>query len=136
MKNIIWLATTHDVVRGYPPGVRREIGYNLDKIQRGLEEVFMKHHLTKGSAFDDLGFDAPEAHNLKIRAALMRAIEEELEKRKLTQEKAAKILGVSQPRVSDLIRGKIQLFTIDVLINMLEELGKPVSILIDDRLAA
>jgi len=66
----------------------------------------------------------------------MRAIEQEIAKRKLTQAKAAKVLGVTQPRISDLKRGKIQLFTIDVLINMLGKLNKPVSIIIDDRLAA
>jgi predicted XRE-type DNA-binding protein len=96
----------------------------------------MKKHVTKGSVFDDLGFTSAEANSLKIRAALMRAIEQEITKQKLTQAKAAKILGVTQPRISDLKRGKIQLFTIDVLINMLGKLNKPVSIIIDDRLAA
>lgn len=96
----------------------------------------MKPHTTKGSVFDDLGFDAAEASNLKIRAALMLAIEQELVKQKLTQAKAAKLLGVAQPRMSDLKRGKIQLFTIDILVNMLAKLGKPVSLIIDDRLAA
>lgn len=96
----------------------------------------MKPHVTTGSVFDDLGFDAAEATNLKIRAALMHAIEQELVKQKLTQAKAAKLLGVAQPRISDLKRGKIQLFTIDVLVNMLAKLGKPVSLIIDDRLAA
>ncbi|MDR3490828.1 MAG: XRE family transcriptional regulator [Gammaproteobacteria bacterium] len=96
----------------------------------------MKPHVTKGSVFDDLGFDVAEASNLKIRAALMHAIKQELEKQKLTQAKAAKLLGVAQPRMSDLKRGKIQLFTIDVLVNMLAKLGKPVSFIIDDSLAA
>lgn len=96
----------------------------------------MKPHVTKGSVFDDLGFDAAEASNLKIRAALMLAIDQKLGKKKLTQAKAAKLLGVTQPRISDLRRGKIQLFTIDVLVNMLVKLGKPVSLIIDDRLAA
>src|SRR5476649_464814 len=90
----------------------------------------MKPHVTKGSVFDDLGFDAAEASNLKIRAALMLAIEQELDKQKLTQAKAAKLLGVAQPRISDLKRGKIQLFTIDVLVNMLAKLGKPVSLIL------
>lgn len=76
----------------------------------------MKKHITKGSVFDDLGFDAAEASNLKIRASLMHAIEQELDKKKLTQAKAAKLLGVAQPRISDLRRGKIQLFTIDMLL--------------------
>jgi predicted XRE-type DNA-binding protein len=96
----------------------------------------MKRHITKGSVFDDLGFDAAEASNLKIRAALMFAIEQELDKQKLTQAKAAKLLGVAQPRISDIRRGKIQLFTIDALVNMLVKLGKPVSLIIDDHLAA
>jgi len=96
----------------------------------------MKNHETKGSVFDDLGFDPAKAANLKIRAALMRAIENELDKKNLTQSKAAKVLEVSQPRISDLRRGKINLFTIDVLVNMLTKLGKPVSLVIDDRIAA
>ncbi|MHB1947412.1 MAG: helix-turn-helix domain-containing protein [Gammaproteobacteria bacterium] len=96
----------------------------------------MKIHITKGSVFDDLGFDAEEAANLKIRAALMRAIELELDKRGLTQSQASEVLGVSQPRISNLKRGKIQLFTIDMLVNMLTKLGKPVSLVIDDRIAA
>jgi predicted XRE-type DNA-binding protein len=96
----------------------------------------MNAHVTKGSIFDDLGFDAAEAGNLKIRAALMRAIEEELDKKNLTQAKASKLLGVSQPRISDLKRGKMHLFTIDMLVNMLAKLGKPVHLVIDDRIAA
>jgi predicted XRE-type DNA-binding protein len=96
----------------------------------------MKPHVTKGSVFDDLGFGEETATNLKIRAALMRAIESELESRKLTQEQSAKLLSISQPRVSDLNRGKLQLFTIDMLVNFMVKLGRPVSIVIDDRLVA
>lgn len=96
----------------------------------------MISHITKGSVFDDLGFDAAEAQNLKMRAVLMRAIESEIRKKNLTQTMAAELLGVKQPRISDLYRGKIQLFTIDVLINMLAKLGKPVSLLIDNKKAA
>lgn len=95
-----------------------------------------KHHVTEGSVFDDLGFDAATAANLKIRAVLMHAVEEEIEKKKLTQAQAAKLLGVTQPRISDLYRGKMHLFTIDMLVNMLAKLGKPVSLVIDDRIAA
>jgi len=96
----------------------------------------MKNHVTKASVFDDLGFNVAESVSLKIRAALMRAIEEELDKRNMTQVQAAKILGISQPRISDLRRGKMHLFTVDMLINILAKLGKPVSLVIDDRLAA
>jgi len=96
----------------------------------------MKPHMTKNSVFDDLGFNEAETVNLKMRAALMRAIEEEIEKRHLTQVQASKLLGVTQPRISDLRRGKMHLFTIDMLINMLAKLGKPVHLVIDDRIAA
>lgn len=96
----------------------------------------MKPHVTKGSVFDDLGFNNTEASNLKIRAALMRAIEEELDKKHMTQSQASKLLGVTQPRISDLKRGKMHLFTIDMLVNMLTRLGKPVHLVIDDRIAA
>ena len=96
----------------------------------------MKPHVTAGNVFDDLGFDEAEAANLKIRAALMRAIEEQLEKTGLTQAQASKLLGVSQPRISDLKRGKMHLFTIDMLVNMLTKMGKPVHLVIDDRIAA
>lgn len=96
----------------------------------------MTPHITKESIFDDLGFSEAEAANMKIRAALMRAIEEELEKKHLTQIQASKLLGVTQPRMSNLRQGKIHLFTIDMLINMLAKLGKPVHLVIDDRIAA
>ncbi len=58
----------------------------------------------------------------------MRAIEAEIDKRNLTQQEAAELLDIKQPRVSDLKRGKIQLFTIDALINMLTNLDIPVSL--------
>ena len=96
----------------------------------------MKPHMTKDSVFNDLGFNKAEAANLKIRAALMNAIEEQLEKKGMTQAKASKLLGVSQSRISNLKRGKMHLFTIDTLVNMLIKLGKPVYVVIDDRIAA
>jgi predicted XRE-type DNA-binding protein len=69
--------------------------------------IYVKAHTTKGSVLDDLGFDAAEAENLKIRAALMRTIEQEIHRKKLTQAAIAKLLGINQPRVSNLLRGKI-----------------------------
>ena len=96
----------------------------------------MIEHITTGSIFDDLGFDDAEAENLKIRAALMRAIEKYISEHKLTQAKAARLMGVSQPRVSDLITGKIDKFTIDMLVNMLARAHVSIALVIDDKLAA
>jgi predicted XRE-type DNA-binding protein len=73
--------------------------------------------------------DAPaEAENMKLRSALMMAIKGHIERAGLTQAEAAKLLGVTQPRVSDLVRGKINLFALDSLVNMAVAAGMQVEI--------
>lgn len=93
-------------------------------------------HITKGSVFDDLNFSEDESANLKIRARLMQEIERYIKKNQLTQTKAAKIFGVTQPRINNLLKGKIDLFTIDMLVKMLSQVNISVSLIIDDREAA
>ena len=78
---------------------------------------------SSGNVFRDLGFSASEAEHLRVRADLMIKVEKVLKARKLKQAEAAKVMGVSQPRVSDLRRGKIELFSSDALINMAARLG-------------
>jgi len=78
--------------------------------------------------FSDLGFAPAEAENLRIRSAMMRALVAFVRKRNLTQERAALLLGVTQPRVSDLMRGKIYLFSIDNLVNLLSAAGMRVDL--------
>ena len=94
------------------------------------------NHTTMGSVFDDLGFSESESENLKIRAALMRAIEKYIADKKMTQSQAAKLMQVSQPRISDLIRGKIHLFTIDMLVNMLACTHASISLVVNEQVAA
>jgi predicted XRE-type DNA-binding protein len=83
------------------------------------------YHITPagGNIFADLGFPAEEAENLKIRSSLMIAIEKIMASRGLKQAEAAKLFGVTQPRISDIKRGKIDVFTIDSLVNMLTHAG-------------
>ena len=76
-----------------------------------------------GNVFRDLGFSRAEAEHLRVRADLMIRIEKLLKARKLKQAEAAELMCVSQPRVSDLLRGKIELFSSDALIDMLAHLG-------------
>ena len=80
---------------------------------------------TKGNenVFVDCGFPPTEAENLRIRAKMMMALTGYIQERKITQSRAARIMGVSQPRISDLVRGKIGLFTIDTLVNMVTAAG-------------
>lgn len=75
------------------------------------------------NVFRDLGFASEEAEHLLIRGNLMIQIEKILKARGLTQAAAAKIMRVTQPRVSDLLRGRIDLFSTDTLIDMLARLG-------------
>jgi predicted XRE-type DNA-binding protein len=75
------------------------------------------------SVWDAIEDTPAEAANLKTRAELMIAVADYIRAKKLTQAAAAKVFGVSQPRVSDLMRGKIDLFSVDTLVNMLAAAG-------------
>ena len=70
------------------------------------------------SVWDALEDNPKDAANMRLRAALMRALQKHLRDHKFTQSDAAMLFGVSQPRVSDLMRGKIDLFSVDMLANM------------------
>lgn len=82
---------------------------------------------SSGNVFADLGFEPEEALNLKIRSELMIELASLIEERGLTQTAAAELLEVTQPRISDLVRGKIQRFSVDSLIAMLGRAGADVS---------
>lgn len=85
------------------------------------------------NVFRDLGFGEDEAENLKIRADLMIELSKLIEAQGLTQTAAAELLGVTQPRVSDLMRGKIDRFSVDSLIEMLGHAGASVSVVVTQR---
>ena len=84
-----------------------------------------------GNVFEDLGFGKDEAENLRVRSALIATIRGIIQEEGLTQSRAAKLFGVTQPRVSDLVRGKIELFSIDALVNMVAATGRHVDISIE-----
>ena len=68
--------------------------------------------------------DTPaQAENLKLRSALMTALCDFIKAQGMTQKQAAKKFGVTQPRISDLVRGKIDLFAIDTLVGMAATAG-------------
>jgi predicted XRE-type DNA-binding protein len=70
-----------------------------------------------------LGFSAKEAANLRARSELMIQMREIIRRNGWTQAAAAKRCGVSQPRINDLLRGKIDKFSLDALFNMTASLG-------------
>jgi predicted XRE-type DNA-binding protein len=85
------------------------------------------------NVFRDLGFPPDKAEHLLVRADLMIRLEKELGSRRLKQAQAAKLLGISQPRVSDLLRGRVELFSADALIDMLARLGIKVRLVASPR---
>lgn len=89
------------------------------KIRRGSGNVFL-----------DLGFDRAEAENLKLRSQLMMRIDEFYRGSGMTQAEAAKALGITQPRLNALLRGKISLFSIDALVNIAARAGLSVRLMV------
>ena len=89
-----------------------------------------KLKMKRGSAnvFHDLGFPAEEAQNLLLRSDLMTRIERYVKDSGLSQKDAAAGLGVAQPRLNDLLKGKIEKFSIDALVNMLGLAGMRVAV--------
>ena len=85
---------------------------------------------SSGNVFRDLGFSAHEAEHLTLRADLLIQIQKVVAARRLTQAQLAKLLHVSQPRVSDLLRGHLHLFSIETLIDMLGRLGAEVRLVV------
>ena len=86
-----------------------------------------------GNVFRDLGFSAEEAANLQLRSDLMIVLRKRLTADGTTQVQAARLLGVSQPRVSDLYRGKIDRFSVDTLIKWLGKVGADVRVTVRNR---
>jgi predicted XRE-type DNA-binding protein len=85
----------------------------------------MKEKITRssGNVFADLGFPPEEAAILVMRADLMAQLRLVVEKRNWTQVEAAKVLGISQSRVSDLMRGKWDKFSLDMLVTLATRAG-------------
>ena len=90
----------------------------------------MKKKITpsSGNVFVDLGFDPAEAAVLQLRANMMSDLRLYIEKHKLTQSEAAKRLGIAQSRVSDLVRGKWEKFSLEMLITLETRLGRTVRV--------
>jgi predicted XRE-type DNA-binding protein len=90
----------------------------------------MSHDIlnSSGNVFLDLGFSPDEAAILQMRADLMAELRKVIKAKKLTQAKAAKLLGVSQSRVSDLVRGKWEKFSLEMLITLATRAGLHVTV--------
>jgi len=91
---------------------------------------FMTRKVTesRGNIFLDLGFPPHEAEVMLLRAKLAEALHKWLEREELTQAQAAKRLGIAQPRVAEITRGKVELLSLDYLIGLCAKAGIPVGL--------
>jgi predicted XRE-type DNA-binding protein len=84
------------------------------------------------NVWDAIAETPEEAANLTLRSELMDEIEEIVKKNGWTQKEAAKRCGVTQPRINDLLRGRISRFSIDALVNIAAALGRKVRVSLND----
>ena len=86
--------------------------------------------IIKGSAnvFEDLGFDVQESQNLLLRSQTMIALVQWFNASGMTQAAAAKTIGITQPRFNQLLKGKIEIFSLDALVNMATSAGMRVGL--------
>jgi len=91
-----------------------------------------KIHITKGSdnIFEDLGFAAEVAQNLLIRANLMISIIEWYRGSQMTQVAAAKVLGITQPRLNLILKAEVESFSLDELVNVAAKAGLTIQLLV------
>jgi predicted XRE-type DNA-binding protein len=89
----------------------------------------------KSNVFEDLGFEPEEARNLKIRADLMIDLQGFIQSQNWSQAEAAMFFGETQPRISNLMTGDIDRFSIDKLVQMLDRAGMDIQILVKSKAA-
>ena len=93
-----------------------------------MKKEKLKITKSSGNVYIDLGFPPEEAAILAMRSELMCRLEILILDKKWTQAEAAQVLGISQSRVSDLIRGKFEKFSLDMLITLATRAGKKVEL--------
>jgi len=85
---------------------------------------------SSGNVFRDMGFSRAEAENLRLRSELMRQIDAYYRQSGMTQAAAAKALGLTQPRLNALLKGKLSQFSLDALVNIASNAGMNVRLVV------
>jgi len=93
-----------------------------------MQKEKLKITKSSGNVFLDIGFSPEEATIFAMRSQLMCELRIKIRDMEWTQAEAAQVLGISQSRVSDLIRGKFEKFSLDMLITLATRAGKKVEL--------
>lgn len=103
MKGIIWLGTTNRMVRGYPINVRREIGYNLDRVQRGLDPCDWKPMVGVGSGVKEIRIHEENEYRVLYVAKFEEAIYVLHTFVKKTQQTAKKDIDIAKKHYAEVL---------------------------------
>jgi predicted XRE-type DNA-binding protein len=90
----------------------------------------LKMTRSSGNVFRDMGFSRAEAENLRLRSQLMRQIDAYYRESGMTQAAAAKALGLTQPRLNALLKGRLHQFSLDALVNIASSAGMDVRLVV------
>jgi predicted XRE-type DNA-binding protein len=90
----------------------------------------LKMARSSGNVFLDMGFSKVEAENLRLRSQLMRQIDAYYQESGMTQAAAAKALGLTQPRLNALLKGRLSQFSLDALVNIASNAGMNVRLVV------
>lgn len=104
MKKIIWLASTHETVKGYPINVRREIGYNLDKIQRGFDPADWKSMATVGQGVKEIRIHEENEYRVFYVAKFQEAVYVLHSFIKKTQQTSKKEIDIGKKRYIEMLQ--------------------------------
>jgi len=96
-----------------------------------MKSKFVDYEISSGNVFEDLGL--PDAPELQAKARLAHRISRIIDKRGMTQAQAAALLGVDQPKVSALVRGRLEKFSIQRLCDFLRAFGCDVEIQVVEK---
>ena len=132
-KPIHWVGSALDDIREFPDNIKRESITGASK----MIDTQIRHTTdANGNVFADLGFAPQEAQQLKSaseqliqnKLILMNAMSEWIKENHLKQAEAASILGVSRPRISDIVNHKTDKFTLDALVSFVSKTGRSVQV--------
>ncbi|MEY3880911.1 MAG: hypothetical protein RIQ94_1707 [Pseudomonadota bacterium] len=105
-----------------------ELGNQLKSLSRIIEGVKVMTEHVFDNIWDALESDPIERANLQLRSQLLSALIDALEQNGMTQTRSANLLGIDEPSLTNLMAGRIDLFTIDNLVNMLEKTGRHITL--------
>jgi predicted XRE-type DNA-binding protein len=98
---------------------------------KGKKKFNVEH--SSGNVFKDIGFSDDESDSLLVRAQMMSALRDLIEASGTSQRQLAKVIGVQQPRIAEIMSMKTHLFSADLLMKLLSRMGKKVLVAIEDR---